>query len=205
MPGAVGKIARFARKRRGARYDHVERRTRGKRREEVRAHGRDAVPEAVCARVLGRRQYRVRVYVNGGDARGAGPGRSESENSRPRTHIHHSLTAEIEPPDIGCEEFARDEVARVKDRRSYNEAKSRCPRHPRGAPFQDEMIRKKVDRGAQPPPPGPVRSTPAVKAISAFDEFDDVVHCLPTLFGQTRMTQREVHVAPEISVRAMHL
>src|ERR1700731_1760230 len=80
MPGAVGKIARFARKRRGARYDHVERYARCKRREEVRAHGRDAVPEAVCARVLGRRQYRVRVYVNGRYVRGAGPGRRESEN-----------------------------------------------------------------------------------------------------------------------------
>src|ERR1700730_2119303 len=203
MPGAVGKSGRFAWKRRGARYDHVERRTRGKRREEVRAHGCDAVPEAVCARVLGRRQYRVRVYVNGRDASGAGPSRSESENSRPRAHIQDSLTAEIEPPDIGCEEFARDEVARVKDRRSYNQAKSFRPSHPRGAPFQDEIIRKKVDRAAQQPPPGPVRSAPAVKAICDFDQFDDVVHCLPTLSGQTRMTPRVVNVASEISVGAM--
>jgi len=50
-----------------------------------------------------------------------------------------------------------------------------------------------------------VRSAPAVKAIRALDEFDDVVHCLPTLFGQTQMTPREIHVAPEISVGAMHL
>jgi hypothetical protein len=49
-----------------------------------------------------------------------------------------------------------------------------------------------------------VRSTTAVKAICAFDEFDDVVHCLPTLPGQT-MTPHVVHVAPEISVGAMHL
>ena len=61
----------------------------------------------------------------------------------PTQGLGFAIPAEIEPPDIGCEEFARDEVARVKDRRSYNEAKSRRPRHPRGAPSQDEIIRKK--------------------------------------------------------------
>jgi hypothetical protein len=34
-----------------------------------------------------------------------------------------------------------------------------------------------------------VRSAPAVKAICVFDYFDDVVHCLPTLSSQTRMTR----------------
>ena len=53
MPAAIGEIARFARMFGRARQDHIEERAGRKRREEISAHGGNAVAHAVGARVLG--------------------------------------------------------------------------------------------------------------------------------------------------------
>src|SRR5690242_15155678 len=137
MPRAVGDIAWLAREGRRARYDYVEERNGGERGQEVRAHRRETGTMAVCPRVLGRRQCRVRVYVDRCDVRRPGPGGRESEDPGPRPNVRNPLATQIEPADEGCKEFAGDEAARVKDGRSDDEPKTRRPSYPRRAPFQD--------------------------------------------------------------------
>ena len=81
MPAAIGEIARFARMLRRARQDHVEERTGRKRREEIGAHGGDAVVHAVGARVLDSREGGVRIDVGCYDVLGAGACRRERKNA----------------------------------------------------------------------------------------------------------------------------
>src|SRR5438067_12020836 len=89
MPRAVGHIARLARERRRARYYHVEQRSGGKPSKKVRAYGRKTVSKTVCRCIFRRRQCGSRVYVDGGHARGAGPGRGESKDPGPGPDICH--------------------------------------------------------------------------------------------------------------------
>jgi hypothetical protein len=185
VPGAVGQIARFARKGRRARYDDVEQRIRRERGKKVRAHRSDAIPEAVGTRVFGRRKRGIGVYVDSADLCGTRPGCSKRENSRSRAHISHSLAARIEPPDERRKKLAGDEIARVKHSRPHDHPEPGRPRAPCGTPLQDEMIRKEMNRAAQPAPPLAMRDAAAVEAASGFECWTTSCIALLSLFTLT--------------------
>ena len=165
VPGAVGQIARFTGKGRGARYDDIETGAGCQCGKKVRAHRRDTVLKPVGTRVFGRGKRSVGIYVDGSDLGGAGPGRGKRENSRSRAHICHALAGQIEPPDERREKLAGEKVAGMEHGGPYHQPKPGRVRAPRGTPLQDEMIRKEMDGAAEPAPPLPMRDIVAVEAV----------------------------------------
>jgi hypothetical protein len=106
-PCSIGYVARRAGKGRWAGDNNVEFLVGGYGSEQVGADGAYPILDPVCSRVLGRRQHRVGVFVNGSDGLGAGPRRGKGEDSRSSAHISDSLSLQIKSVDNRGKEFAR--------------------------------------------------------------------------------------------------
>jgi hypothetical protein len=89
------------------------------------------------------------------------------------------FAAQIEAANELGKAFAADEIARVKHRRAYDEAKAGCPRDPGVPPGQNQVVGKEVNKTTQQAAEGAVPGSSAAEATRhapIHHDFDRVVH-----------------------------